>query len=612
MTKLLHFTLGPVQGFVASARRTRDLWAGSFLLSYLSGHAMKSVLDAGGSINFPEISNDKLLAAIQNPEGSHNHPDIGSLPNRFKATVPESFDVNKCKEDIGKAWKHIAEKVWYKYVFSAANLGNKTQIIWDRQIDNFWDIAWVVGDDPGDKSDNTWLDQRKNWRTYQPEAEGGDHCTLMGDWQELSGHIRSIDKKSQEEFWDEIRENLGNSLDLGDSERLCAIALIKRLFPLISKEAIGWELDVRSWPSTSYMAAVPWLRELQAKSDSKLRQDYVELVKANIKDRSRGEYNTQLSCINREPFTQLDGQLYFKYAIESDKEREYTQDKPAAKQALQNYLLKFNDAVGYAPSPFYALLFMDGDSLGKLLQNEEGSVISRALASFTDGVDEVVRRHCGKTVYAGGDDVLALVPLDEVLGAAQQLRNHYLKSFSKHNLAGKSTISAAIVFSHYNQSFRTVLNEAHHQLDNIAKEGNGRDSLAISVSTSRGRAIEWVSSWDDNTATRGITEILEDLSKTFSSDYSSGFFYNIGERFELLIDENRQLIEGLEPLPLLTAEFQKNREHKVDLKVAEERVGKLLRVCRIRKNGQEDLASLNVEGALLVRFLASKGKGLSE
>lgn len=27
-----HFTLGPVQGFVAQARRTRDFWAGSFLL----------------------------------------------------------------------------------------------------------------------------------------------------------------------------------------------------------------------------------------------------------------------------------------------------------------------------------------------------------------------------------------------------------------------------------------------------------------------------------------------------------------------------------------------------------------------------------------------------
>ena len=34
---ILHVKLGPVQGFIRQARRTRDLWAGSFLLSWLSG-----------------------------------------------------------------------------------------------------------------------------------------------------------------------------------------------------------------------------------------------------------------------------------------------------------------------------------------------------------------------------------------------------------------------------------------------------------------------------------------------------------------------------------------------------------------------------------------------
>ena len=67
--RVFHFTLGPVQGFVSQARRTRDLWAGSFLLSYLSGHAMKAIIDAGGTIVFPKVSEadtitDPLLAAI--------------------------------------------------------------------------------------------------------------------------------------------------------------------------------------------------------------------------------------------------------------------------------------------------------------------------------------------------------------------------------------------------------------------------------------------------------------------------------------------------------------------------------------------------------------------
>ena len=52
-SKYFHFTLGPVQGFVAQARRTRDFWAGSFLLSWLSGVAMAAVRQQKGKIEFP-------------------------------------------------------------------------------------------------------------------------------------------------------------------------------------------------------------------------------------------------------------------------------------------------------------------------------------------------------------------------------------------------------------------------------------------------------------------------------------------------------------------------------------------------------------------------------
>jgi CRISPR-associated protein Cmr2 len=566
---------------------------------------MKAVLDKGGSIAFPDVNSDKLLEAIRFQQGT---PEIGSIPNRFKALVPDDFDGNACKQAVLAAWQRVADAVWNNYVAQVAHDGHDVKAIWDRQVENFWDMAWVIGDEG--QNDSAWLDQRKNWRTYQPSHEGGDHCTLMGDWQELSGFIRAQDSKKQDGFWNKVRNQLESKLDLGDTERLCAIALIKRLYPTVATEAIGWKLNVRSWPSTSYMAAVPWIREAQVKADMELRQRYVTLVQDHIKEANRGETRTDLKHIEREPFSQLDGQLYYKYAIASDKERTYIPDEATAKEALQNHLKKLNDAVSYAASPFYALLLMDGDSLGKLLQNTDGNRVSQALATFTDGVDGIVREHCGKTVYAGGDDVLALLPLDQALDAAQKLREHYLKAFEQHGLKEASTISAAVIFAHYSQSFRVVLNEAHYQLDDIAKEQNGRDSIAVSVLTGSGRTVQWVSSWNEETSSKLITDLLCELAKKFESDYSSGFFYNIRERFELLTDESRQLIKGLEPLQLLTAEYQKNREKKAEFKDAEERVGNLLRVCRTRKQGKEDLRSLHIDGALLVRFLAGKGKGM--
>ncbi len=45
---LLAFSLGPVQTFIASARSVRDLWTGSYLLSWLTCRAMRPVLDRHG------------------------------------------------------------------------------------------------------------------------------------------------------------------------------------------------------------------------------------------------------------------------------------------------------------------------------------------------------------------------------------------------------------------------------------------------------------------------------------------------------------------------------------------------------------------------------------
>ncbi len=50
---LLVIALGPVQDFISAARRTRDLWFGSYLLSEISKAAARAVRKAGGELIFP-------------------------------------------------------------------------------------------------------------------------------------------------------------------------------------------------------------------------------------------------------------------------------------------------------------------------------------------------------------------------------------------------------------------------------------------------------------------------------------------------------------------------------------------------------------------------------
>ena len=212
---ILHFSVGPVQGFIGEARRARDSWAGSFLLSWLSARAMLAVEaaaeKAGGdplaAIRFPDVRDDDLMAAVRRHAGAgrstaaearQRHPYIGSVPNRFKACVAPDFDPRDCRDALMSAWTELAEAVWQAFIAEAAEQGkggrDATRAIWNRQVAHFWDIAWVMGPEPADRSDGAWLDRRKNWRSHYPDVEeGGDHCQLMGFYQEISGWVAQLD-----------------------------------------------------------------------------------------------------------------------------------------------------------------------------------------------------------------------------------------------------------------------------------------------------------------------------------------------------------------------------------------------------------------------------------
>jgi CRISPR-associated protein Cmr2 len=53
MPQLIEIAFGPVQDFIAAARRTADLWAGSRLLSEVARAAGQSLLNDGAQLIYP-------------------------------------------------------------------------------------------------------------------------------------------------------------------------------------------------------------------------------------------------------------------------------------------------------------------------------------------------------------------------------------------------------------------------------------------------------------------------------------------------------------------------------------------------------------------------------
>ena len=306
-----HFTLGPVQGFVAQARRTRDFWAGSFLLSWLSGVAMNEVKRQGGTIAFP-LPTDDYLSWINGTQTGSTPPRQGGIPNRFKAIsaeVPQHFDGSAVAEAIRSAWQALAEHVCQKD--NLASLATEeTRNIWLRQHGNFWEISWAVTDNP---HASALLDQRKNWRSHFPHSEGGIKCMVMDGWQELSGVARPGNEIRGREsalktFWQTVRHSGARAIltDLAEGEHLCALAYVKRRFVhhfSSFKTALPTGLSVCGWPlqsgipSVSYMAAVHWLEKLtQIGHDNELQ---AILEAASLLNPNLDERESRIRCLQQ-------------------------------------------------------------------------------------------------------------------------------------------------------------------------------------------------------------------------------------------------------------------------------------------------------------------------
>ncbi|WP_048144557.1 type III-B CRISPR-associated protein Cas10/Cmr2 [Methanothrix harundinacea] len=640
MSDKIFFSLGPVQGFVAQARRTRDLWSGSFLLSYLSGCAISEVMDKGGQITIPDVTDDPLLAWIRRSREG-NAPIIGSIPNRFEAIVeddPKSVASSAAKM-VQNRWMEIAEAVWDEYVVDVAENGYGTEMIWDRQVKNFWEINWVAAPDISS------MNSRKNWRIIgHLEEEPGDHCTMMGDWQELSGFVRSKQSRIQNKFWESLsfqringKRKLGK-LDIREGERLCALALIKRLFP-VSTMAKDWGVETRNWPSTPYVAAIPWLKSvIDAASED--AYDYAGHILNAASGAERKGISRQIGsfCDRHNRFLDLDGNFYFENALIDCKRtpfddtpeflkncaEEPDEDKKTRKE-LKIQLRALSEKAKFRPTPFYAMLLMDGDNMGKLMGDykDKEDLITKALSAFTKDVRDIVKTREGVTIYAGGDDVLAMLPMPEALKCAKELSESYEKRFEDVIPEVKATISAGLVFSHYHIPLSTVMREAHYILDDVAKDKNGRGSIAVSVLKNSGKYCQWTVTWDrltDEESRDRIDDLVFKVREGPHKKFSKSFFYGMRDDLAILSGDQSlkpgnyaNLIEGLDPLPLLTAEYMKSRDRKVSREDAEKQVGSLLELSyKSHNKSGVNKTVLSTDAAMLIKFLSQTAEGGSE
>ena len=137
MSYLLAISVGPVQEFIAAARRTRDLWFGSYLLSEVGKAVAKSVREQHGELIFPH--SDANLSPDQDT----------SVANVILAELPVGVP-----KEIAAAAKGAAQECWRKYAMAAREEAGKAirPEQWEDQIDGVIEFyaAWVPHSDAAD------------------------------------------------------------------------------------------------------------------------------------------------------------------------------------------------------------------------------------------------------------------------------------------------------------------------------------------------------------------------------------------------------------------------------------------------------------------------------
>jgi CRISPR-associated protein Cmr2 len=156
-----------------------------------------------------------------------------------------------------------------------------------------------------------------------------------------------------------------------------------------------------------------------------------------------------------------------------------------------------------APSPgtpgYFAALVMDGDEMGKWLNGKHPTLpldadghrkLSARLSEFAlKHARGIVRGHDGCLVYAGGDDVLALLPADTALACASDLRSAFRKV-----LELDIDASVGVAIAHFTEPLQDVVRAAQDAEKRAKNQGN-RGSLAVSLFKRSGETVHWHCKW---------------------------------------------------------------------------------------------------------------------
>jgi CRISPR-associated protein Cmr2 len=528
---VLLFAVGPVQDFIATARKGQDLWFGSWLLSEMSRVAARAAHDEGAELVMP------TLDAVNQGDAVANKVVVRVQAAQVAAVARAMEQAARARlVDLGnRVFERVARTADGRYLHREAA---------KQQLDDLPEFYWVAVDEVP----NAWgatrqraeaaLAARKSLRDFHAVTWGAPVPKSQ-----LDGSRESVIDEAAfalaggEHRVERLRQNFG----IGRGERLCGVGLVKRLgrHVLTTAEARGARVistaHVASWSLRRAWAQSPGLQ----RALHPMFRAYLEALP------DRGAALSEVPADHSDPVTgRVDGQALFEGRLAEIYDGE---DLIHAARALREFLRQARAEAARANvswpvlSPYYAVLRADGDRMGLWLDGltspDQHRRASAALGQFAHDAGNVVARHHGHCVFAGGDDVLALVPVAAALGCAKALNEAFEAAVRAGPVApggAGPSLSVGLQIAHATDPFRDALAGAA-LAEHAAKLTYGRSAFAVQLDKRSGAPLLVGGKWSQLDA---LAE-LQTLQDCGARSLPRGLAYDL-RRISERLDPRRQ------------------------------------------------------------------------
>lgn len=558
MERLLLFTIGSVQEYIIESKKVVDLINSSLIISDVM-QTLKAYIEE-------KMNGEILLPYIEKSKNDVN------VTNQILITYKSDRSMASELEDIiSNRINKLLQKKELKFYKEHRKLKD--------QLEDMLSVYWV---EIPIKDENEYEENYRKLVSYLEAVKYTNSFINIEIEEAVKGEKCSVCGKRNCIF----HKNNGDKIKA--KEMLCGVCYLKRIYKSVKVD------------STAQIALEKWIEKNREKDEYKRLKRKAEKMSRNSK---HGKY-----------------QLLYKENMLNEIKRTFADNIGAIEE---RETINLYEELSNNQEKYYCIYRLDIDNLGKWISGQyktDGSNLREYQRKLSQNIHDFLSKIAGffskkencKLVYAGGDDVLALLNIEDALELSKKVDKYFEKAMANSSLFKNISFSQGIFIVHYKGILRESLKLTKERLNAVKEKferlsyEDEKNAFIISVLTDGYFYKEFY--FKNHFEGKYIAQEIDKLIKYFRNE--SSFFHNeLANQFENMdFDYNENLDIQYDIKNMLMVQqrrFMKrsNKSNKLD-----EKIDQLL--IDILNNNRFEMDMLDLKNYLNMFYIIEKIKNI--